>query len=137
MYKKLLILLFVCSSALAMESGNAYKKKVGLLPPLPLLPVSVSDHQPSLFQYDVTSERGTGNGGEEYNQLSEQAAQERIVFGIKCFLCELHLEVESEGMLAEEARRHFFVQHAIVVTWLVLGRLLDGDTIGEDDFIVV
>ncbi len=113
-----------------MKSGNApvnNEQKVGLLFPLPLLPGSGSDHQAYLAT--VGMELGA--------DLRQQVAQECTIFGFDCLLCKSHLCAENKGMLANEARSHFFVQHAIVVTWLVLGRLLDGDTIGEDDFIFV
>lgn len=117
MYKKLLILLFVCSSAFAMDDRTNDRQRAGLLPPLPLLLGSVSDHQEAHFA-TVEMERGV--------DLRQQVAQECTIFGVKCSECELDLSAESEGMLAEEVRRHLWVGHGIIATGNEVEHLLGG-----------
>ncbi len=119
-----------------MESGNApvnIGQKTGLLPMLPMLlplPWSVGNTHPPYFQHNIMSERGPKNGGEEcHADLSQPAAQDPTLFGIDCFICSSHLHDKSRSTLTNEARRHLFVRHAIVVTGLELERWFGGKKI--------
>ncbi|TET35713.1 hypothetical protein E3J61_01675 [Candidatus Dependentiae bacterium] len=128
MYKKLLILLFVCSSAFAMDAGKKLVngRQAGLLSFLPLLMVR-GGHQ---------ANRATVENGPEAG-LCQLLAQERTVFGFDCSLCKSHLSAESQVMLANEARRHLFIRHRIVATGLELQGWLEGEKLPKEDTIFV
>ena len=123
MYKKLLILLFVCSSAFAVEFGNEpviNEGKEGL--PFPLLwGMGLSDAQPF-----IAFAGGPGNEGGECAYLAQEVVQERTIFGVQCPQCTLPLEADSEGELTEEVRRHLWVGHKILATGNEVQGLLDG-----------
>ncbi len=128
MYKKLLILLFVCSSAFAMDAGKKLVKgrqKADLLSSLPLLMMNVSGHQ----AHKATVEMELG--------AEQLLAQERTVFGFDCSLCKSHLSAESQVILANEARRHLFIRHRIVATGLELQGWLEGEKLPKEDTIFV
>ena len=130
MYKKLLILLFVCSSAFAMNAGKKLvngRQKADLFPSLPLLMMNSGGHQ----AYRATVENGPEAG------LCQLLAQERTVFGFDCSLCKSHLSAESQVMLANEARRHLFIRHRIVATGLELQGWLEGKELPQGDTIFV
>ena len=125
MYKKLLILLFVCSSAFAMDDLTIDRQRIGLLPSLPLL--MVSGHQANR----ATVEKGIEAG------LCQLLAQERTVFGFDCSFCKSHLCAESQVMIVSEARSHLFIRHGIVATGFELQGWLEGKKLPKEDTIFV